>query len=132
MKAQLLATDGRFSDALEIFNDVLERDSPENLERRKACFFADRAWCHLQLNHVELALADVERACELAGHPADPDDVASMHARVSEILKQLGQQQRSMAHKKQSIEFRRLHQASQADLLAKLQSELAGLAQPPG
>jgi tetratricopeptide (TPR) repeat protein len=131
MKAQLLATDGRFSEALEIFNDVLERDSPENLERRKACFLADRAWCHFQLNHVELAIADVERACERSGAPADFDDVASTHARVSEILRLLGQQQRSLAHKQQSIEFRRLHQAAQVELLAQLQSALSGLAQPP-
>ncbi|MGL6110914.1 MAG: hypothetical protein ACRC2B_12550 [Rubrivivax sp.] len=131
MKAQLLTTDGRFSEALEIFNDVLERDSPENLERRKACFFADRAWCHLQLNHAELALADVENACGHGESPADPDDAASMHARVSEILFRLGQHQRSVAHKKQSLEFRRLHQAAQAELLIQLQAALAGLAKLP-
>jgi hypothetical protein len=35
MKAQLLAIEGRFEEALEIFNDMLEQESPENLERRK-------------------------------------------------------------------------------------------------
>jgi tetratricopeptide (TPR) repeat protein len=64
MKAQLLASCGRFGEALEIFSNVLERDSPENLERRKACFFADRAWCSLQLDQLDLALADVEMACQ--------------------------------------------------------------------
>jgi tetratricopeptide (TPR) repeat protein len=130
MKAQLLTTDGRFSEALEIFNEVLERDSPENLERRKACFYADRAWCHFQLNDIDLALADVERACAREANPADPDDVASMHARVSEILNRLGRHEESVAHKKQSIEFRCRHQDAQAVLLVQLQSSLSGLATP--
>jgi tetratricopeptide (TPR) repeat protein len=130
MKAQLLVTDGRFGEALEVFNDVLERDSPENLERRKSCFYADRAWCHFHLNQVESALADVERACELVVSPADADDVASTHARVAEILDQLGQHERSVAHKELSTDFRRQHQAAQAELLVRLQSALSGPAKP--
>jgi len=131
MKAQLLAAEGRFSEALEVFDDVIERDSPENLDRRKACFYADRAWCHLRLNHLDLALADVERACELVVHPADTDDIASMHARVAEILRRLGQKKRSAVHKKQSVEFRHLHQAAQAELLLQLQDALNGIAHAP-
>ena len=130
MKAQLLATDGRFVEAIEIFDDVLERDSPENLERRKACFYADRGWCHLQLDHVELALADVERACERVGVPADSDDVAAMHARVSEILNRLGQRERSAGHKELSIAFLRRHQDAQAGLFSQLQAALSGLSTP--
>jgi tetratricopeptide (TPR) repeat protein len=121
MKAQLLATEGRFSEALEIFNDVLERDSPENLERRKACFYADRAWCRLQLNQVDLALADVETACEREDDPADSDDAASMHARVAEVLTQLGRFERSLEHKRKALEFRERHLDSQAELLGQLE-----------
>jgi len=127
MKAQLLTSVGRYSEALAIFDDVLERDSPENLDRRKACFYADRAWCRFRLELSELALADVERACERAGNPADPDDVASMHARVAEILQRLGQHERAVAHKQESIEFRRRHMDDQAEFLNKLQVALAAL-----
>jgi tetratricopeptide (TPR) repeat protein len=128
MKAQLLATDGRFGGALEIFDEVLERDSPENLDRRKACFYADRAWCHFRLDHIELALADIDRAVERTGNPADPDDVASMHARISEILYQLGQHERALAHKRQSLGFRRQYLDTQAALLGQLQRALSDLA----
>jgi tetratricopeptide (TPR) repeat protein len=127
MKAQLLASDGRYSEALAIFDDVLERDSPENLDRRKACFYADRAWCHFRLANLELAEADVERACERAGNPADPDDVASMHARVAEILQQLGHRERAEMHKKESTLFRQRHVDGQAELLVHLQRALAAL-----
>ncbi len=121
MKAQLLASGGRFREALEVFDNVLERESPENLERRKACFYADRAWCRLQLNLVDLALVDVETACQRAGVPADSDDTASMHARVSEVLKQVGQHQRSLEHKSLAMEFRRRHLEAQAELLGQLE-----------
>jgi tetratricopeptide (TPR) repeat protein len=132
MKAQLLATDGKYGEALEIFDEVLERDSPENLERRKACFYADRAWCHFQLGHMESAIADLECACERSTNPADPDDVASMHARIAEILNQLGQHERSAFHKDESIKFRRQHTEAQIELLHQLERALSGLTKPPG
>jgi hypothetical protein len=53
-----------------------------------------------------------------------------MHARVSEILNRLGRHEESVAHKKQSIEFRCRHQDAQAVLLVQLQSSLSGLATP--
>lgn len=124
MKAQLLAVEGRYGEALQIFDDVLESDSPENLERRKACFFADRAWCHLLLDHAELALRDVNRACELLACPADPDDVASTHARVAAVLGRLGQHQEAAEHRAASMEFRSRHTAAQAELLGLLKTAL--------
>lgn len=132
MRAQLLTAAGRFVEALQIFVDVLESESPENLERRKACFYADRAWCHLQLGQVEAALVDVEKACEFAGSPADADDLASTHARVAEVLKQTGQHERSAAHRNLSVEFRRQHLAAQTELLGRLQSTVPELAKPSG
>jgi tetratricopeptide (TPR) repeat protein len=127
MKAQLLASDGRYSEALAIFDDVLERDSPENLDRRKACFYADRAWCQFRLNRPELALADVERAYERADSSDDTDDVASMHARLAEVLQRLGHHERAATHRKESLEFRRRHMDGQAELLNQLQSTLVNL-----
>lgn len=120
MKAQLLATADRFGEALQIFDDVLEKDSPENLERRKACFYADRAWCHFRRGNHDKALLDVERACEMLDFPADPDDVASTHARIAAILDRLGMDERSAQHWKASTEFRRRHLDSQAELLVQL------------
>jgi len=130
MKAQLLATEGRFTEALAIFDDVLEKDSPENLERRKACFYADRAWCCLQIGDASSALRDVDAACERAGVPADPDDLACMHARVAEVLHRLGDSERAKPHKEKSVSLRATHLAIQAELLARLLAELEGIAVP--
>jgi tetratricopeptide (TPR) repeat protein len=126
MKAQLLATESRFGEALEIFNNVLEQSSPENLDRRKACFYADRAWCRLKLNQPNLALADIDIARHHATIPADSDDLAVAHARIAEILDQLGQRERSIEHKNLSLSFRRRHLDAQAELLGQLQQAFPG------
>jgi tetratricopeptide (TPR) repeat protein len=130
MKAQLLTSVGRFDEALAIFVEVLERDSPENLNRRKACFFADRAWCRLQLGDPVNALVDAERACELIGEPADPDDLASAHARLSEVLKRVDLTDRSKRHAELALLYRQKHQELQESLLESLSTRLAGHSRP--
>jgi len=121
MKAQLLASESRFGEAPENFNNVLEQSSSENFERRKRCFYADRAWCRLKLNQANLALADVDVACHHAAGPADSGDLAAAHARIAEILDQLGQRERSIEHKNLSMTFLHRHLDAQAELLGQLQ-----------
>ncbi len=126
MRAQLLATCDRFKEALEIFVEVLESNSPENLERRKACFYADRAWCNLRISDTRAALLDVDEACKRAEEPADADDLAATHARVAEIMKQLGHDQKAATHKAVALQYRAQHLAAQTELLQRLQSGLTG------
>ncbi len=132
MKAQLLTTGERFQEALEIFVEVLESNSPENLERRKACFYADRAWCYLRIGDPKAALSDVEEACKRVEDPADADDVAVTHARVAEILKQLGKDQKAAEHKALALQYRDQHLAGQSALLRSLQGALSEPPTRPG
>jgi tetratricopeptide (TPR) repeat protein len=132
MKAQLLTTGERFEEALEIFVEVLESNSPENLERRKACFYADRAWCYLRTGKTQAAILDVDEACQRAEDPADADDLAVTHARVAEIMKQLGQDQKAATHEALAHQFLDRHLAAQAELLRSLQSAFPGLPPRPG
>ena len=125
MKAQLLTSDSRYAEALQIFENVLETDSPDNLDRRKACFYADRAWCRLQLGDHEGGLADVSRAIELNSMPADTDDVATTHARLASLLEGLGRRGEAADHKARSLEARRQHSLAQAELLEGLRGMLA-------
>jgi tetratricopeptide (TPR) repeat protein len=126
VRAQLFMALGRFPDAVSLYSETLDKQNTENLERREACFFAERAWCLIQTGKTEDACADVDAACRHAGNPADPDDVASMHARLAEVLNLLGQSERSLEHKRQAIEFRRRHMDAQAELLGKLEQALSG------
>jgi tetratricopeptide (TPR) repeat protein len=131
VRAQLFMVQGQFVEAIRFFSETLDKDNTQNLERREACFFAERAWCYFRLGHEAMALSNVECACERADVPADPDDSAAMHARVSAILGAVGQQERSARHAELSIEWRRRHVEAQAALLERLQSQIAGLAKPP-
>jgi tetratricopeptide (TPR) repeat protein len=131
VRAQLFMVQGRYSDAVPLYSATLDKPNVENLERREACFFAERAWCFLQLGQPAASLADIEAAGTRLANPADPDDVASTHARIAEILNQLGQHERSLAHKKQSIEFRFRHRDAQAELLVQLQTTLSDVTKLP-
>jgi tetratricopeptide (TPR) repeat protein len=130
VRAQIFMVQGRYSDAVLLYSETLDKPNTENLERREACFFAERAWCYMRLGQSVAARADVDAACERIKTPADPDDTASTHARVAEILNQLGHHESSVAHKKLSIAFLRQHQDTQAKLLDQLQAALSGLSPP--
>ncbi len=126
MRAQLLTATGRYAEAMEVYQETLERDSPENLERRKACFHADRAWCHAQLQDFERANSDVTQARKLAAVPADQDDLACMHARISGVLLRLGHIAEAALHHEHSVHHRAQHVAAQADLLDQLTRAFPG------
>jgi len=132
VRAQLLMVQGQFSDAVPLYSETLDKQNTENLDRREACFFAERAWCLIHLGNAAAAGADVESACERIDNPADADDVASAHARIADVLNQLGQHERSALHKQQSIKFKREHMNAQTALLGQLQIALAGLTKRPG
>ena len=127
VRAQLFMVYGRFSEAVQLYSETLDRQNAENLERREACFYAERAWCQLQLGQVSAARADADAAAERLGTQADPDDMASTHARLAEIFLKFGEHERSTAHKGESIEFRRRHIEDQAELYKQLQDALANL-----
>jgi hypothetical protein len=112
-----------------LYSVTLDKQPTENLERREACFFAERAWCLPRPGQVKAACADVDAACARVGDPADPADpadVASMHARLAEVMNLLGQPERSMEHRSQAIEFRRRHSDAQAERLEQLEQALSG------
>ena len=116
MRAQLLTVMGRYDEALQLFRETIDRDSPENLDRRKAGFLADRAWCCINLGDTEGARKDVLRANAIVGASDDSDDVASMHARLSAVLGLLGESDQSERHRELSLEYRNLHWFAQAEL----------------
>lgn len=124
VRAQLLMVQGSFEAAVALFSATLDKDNEENLERREATFFAERAWCLMQLGRTAAARLDVDAACKRTGNAADEDDVASTHARVAAVLYRLGQHEEAAEHRAASMEFRRRHTAAQAELLGLLKTAL--------
>ena len=125
VRAQLFMVQGLYADAVPLYSRTLDQQNEENLERRQACFFAERAWCLLQLGQTALALSDANAAAERIACPADPDDHAVMHARLAAIFSAVGEHERSMEHQHLAIDFRRRHNDAQAALLNQLQPVFA-------
>jgi tetratricopeptide (TPR) repeat protein len=121
VRAQLFVTEHRFAEAIPLYGEALEKNNRENLERRAACFYADRAWCHFKLGAINQAIADVEKACEFVQKAEDPDDRASTEARIAAILDETGEGERAAEHRRRAIQFRLEHSDAQAELLFKLQ-----------
>jgi len=120
MRAQLLTATGRYVEAMGIYRGTLECESPENLERRKASFYADRAWCYVKLGDLKSASIDATRASELLAVPADADDLACMHARISSVLLELGRGAEAAKHRELSLQHRARHASGQVELLGQL------------
>ena len=131
VKAQLFMVQGRYVDAVALYSETLDKDNAENLERREACFFAERAWCYLQAGEIDAARADAETACNRVGYPADADDVASTHARLAAIFQRFDLHVRAAGHQKAAGEFRLRHAEAQAELLVRLQIALSGQTNVP-
>lgn len=130
VRAQLFMVQGRYAEAVQLFSETLDHENTENLERREASFFAERAWCLTQLGQRTAASADVKAACLRVKNPADPDDLASAHARIAEILEHLGQKEEAAEHRSASKDFLSQHMDAQSKLLAALETALIGLNKP--
>jgi tetratricopeptide (TPR) repeat protein len=128
VRAQLLTAQGRFDAAVPIYSATLDHDRPENLQRRAACFYADRAWCYLRLGNDAAADADARSAVTAIDETCDPDDLAVTHARIAAVKQAQGNGSESAKHADASIAYVEKHEAAQCQLLDALQA--ANLALP--
>jgi tetratricopeptide (TPR) repeat protein len=90
VRAQLFTIQKRFSDALALFNDVLDNKHEEDLERRDACHHADRAWCLAANGDIQTALNCARVAEERILPICDIDDLACTHARLAAVYQLAG------------------------------------------
>lgn len=120
VKAQLLTIQRRFDEALVIFNDVLENKHEEDLARRDACHFADRAWCLAATGQLDEALKQASVAEARVLPICDDDDLACAHARLSSVYKLAGAKVRAQEHEVEAKRVLLIHMQKQAWLLQEL------------
>jgi len=126
VRAQLLMVQGLYADAVSLYSQTLDQNNEENLERRQACFFAERAWCFFKLGQVDAAQLDIGAISQGPEVSADLDDVAAMHARLAAIFDAMGQEKRAAEHRRLSIDSRGRLAVTQASLLDQLTSVISG------
>jgi tetratricopeptide (TPR) repeat protein len=124
LRAQLLTVQGRYAEALPLFDDNLDQADEQGMGRLKANFFVDRALCKLRLGQIDQARHDIASALGSESEACDPDDRATMHALVSKMLGELGDSESAIAHRKLAEAHLALHTAAQQQLLEQIRLKL--------
>ena len=120
LRAQMLAAVGRCPEALLLLEKHLERAMDEGLERLKAGFLADMAWCRLQAGDRKGASRDAQAALVALSIPGDVDDRAMAQARLAQVLAALEQPERAKQLADDARRDLNAHRAEQQRLAALL------------
>jgi hypothetical protein len=127
LRAQVLTSQQRWSDALELFDGHFDSAMQEGLKRLAASLLADRAWCthHLGLSDKARALAGA--AQQALAEPMDTDDRMVALARLAQLRTALGETGTAAAQRTESQQLYAQYRAQQQRLVGALDEALAGL-----
>jgi len=127
LRAQILAVEGDFGQALALYEAHLPKAMSSGLARLGSSLLADLAWCRVNLGQTTQGLAQAQEAeIELDAH-CDVDDRAATHSRLAQVYGLLGQTEAAAAHaERAAAEWREFAQQQRlwAELLAQAQAEL--------
>ena len=85
LRAQILTASGRYEEALVIFENDLERAVEQGMERLRADWVADEAWCLLNIGQIERARVNIQLAEKSIDATSFDDDLAFSHFRVFQV-----------------------------------------------
>lgn len=125
LRAQVSSLQGRWADAVSLYEAHFSDGLLQGLDRMRAFLGADLAWCRLQLGQTEGALKDALAADVAASHDRDVDDRAAAHSRLAQVFAQLGQAQSAARHKAQADIDWRTHERDQALVVSLMDKALA-------
>jgi hypothetical protein len=127
LRAQVLAAQGRWADALALFETHFDAALSEGLTRLAPCLLADRAWCEWHSGNAAKA-RDLVAAAELAlTQPCDIDDRAMATARLAQVSAALGDDGAARRHREVSRTHHAAHREQQQRIATLLDEALAGL-----
>lgn len=127
LRAQLLTIEGRYREAVDLFHENLNLAESQGMTRLMSSFYADKAWCNLNLRDLEAAKRDASEAVALASSATDPDDLATSYARLAGVAAGLGQEAEAKEYEKLSRHYLDAHIEAQAKLLDQLLASLANV-----
>lgn len=127
VRAQLLTHDGRWPEALAMYEAHYEAALADGLERMKPCFLADRALCRFELGDVDAARADAGAAEESLGQPCDLDDRALAQARLAQVRERLGGKAAARVLRERARSDLHAHRGEQERLVALLDEALGDI-----
>ncbi len=127
LRAQVLTAQGRWPEALALFESHLEAARADGLERLLPCLLADRAWCAWQVGHAHEAQALAGAAEQALQQDCDTDDRAMAQARLAQLCRALGDADAAQRHRAEAEHGHRTHCEQQARIGALLDEALVGV-----
>jgi hypothetical protein len=127
LRAQVLTAQGRWAEALDLFNANFDAALNEGLKRIVACLLADRALCEWHQGHADKARALAGAAEQALADPIDTDDRTLAQARLAQVREALGESAAAAAHRKESQRLHAKHRDQQQRIILLLDEALAGL-----
>jgi hypothetical protein len=127
LRAQVLTSQGRWAEALELFALHFDSALGEGLQRIAACLLADRAWCELCLGRHDKARALAGAAEQALAEPIDIDDRAMATARLAQVHEVQGEPGLAARHRDESQRLYARHREQQQRIVALLDQALQGV-----
>jgi hypothetical protein len=127
LRAQVLTAQGRWRDALALFDSHFDAALGDGLQRLAPCLLADRAWCEWQTGQPRKATALAAAAEQALLQPCDADDRAMACARLAQVREALGDAVAAQGHRAEAQALHAAHRAQQQQLVALLDAALAGI-----
>jgi tetratricopeptide (TPR) repeat protein len=127
LQAHLHVVDGRYEQALAMFDEHVPRSASQWRERMQPAVAADRAWCLLNLGQVDAAREEAANAVAGFDAPCDIDDRARAHGRLAQVFTALGDAEAAARHAEAGRRDYEGQCQIQARLLGWLDEALDGL-----
>ncbi len=127
LRAQVLTAQGRWADALALFDAHFDAAMSDGLTRQAPCLLADRAWCEWHLGQASRAKVFVAAAEQALLQACDTDDHAMASARLAQVVAALGDSVAAQRHHRVSQTHYAAHRVQQLQITALLDQALAGL-----
>ena len=127
LRAQVLAAQGRWAEALALFETHFDLALSDGLARQSPCLLADRAWCEWHSGQARKAKALAAAAEQALAQPCDTDDRAMAHARLAQVSDVLGDAAAAQRHREAAQIHYAAHREQQQGVLTLLDRALAGL-----
>ena len=127
LRAQVLTAQGRWAEALALFETHFDLALSDGLTRYSACLLADRAWCEWHSGAARKAKVLAAAAEQALTQPCDSDDCAIAHARLAQVSDVLGDAAAAQRHRDAAQTHYTAHRHEQRGVLALLDQALDGL-----
>ena len=127
LRAQVLTAQGRWADALALFESHFDAALADGLTRQAPCLLADRAWCEWHNSQAKKAQALAAAAEQALTQPCDSDDCAMASARLAQVYAALSDEPAAQRHRAASRTHYAAHREQQQRITALLDEALAGL-----